>query len=59
MLEMNIYSIGKIENKEDFVCIKLDSKFMDGLKGLKDFSHVQVLWWADKADRNTIIEDNE
>ena len=57
MLEMNIYSIGKIENKEDFVCIKLDSKFKNGLKGLKDFSHVQVLWWADKADRNAILED--
>lgn len=31
MNEMKIYSIGKIENKENFVCIKLGSKFKEDL----------------------------
>jgi len=57
MNEISIYSIGKIENKEDFVCIKLDSKFKKGLIGLKDYSHVQVLWFADKAKRDILVED--
>ena len=57
MNEMKIYSIGKIENKENFVCIILDSKFIDGLIGLKDYSHIQVLWFADKADRDVLVED--
>lgn len=32
--EMKIFSIGKIENKEETVCIKLDQKYAAGLKGV-------------------------
>ena len=60
MNEMKIFSIGKIENNEGSVCIRLDQKYAEGLKGLDDYSHVQILWWADGCnnsnDRNIITE---
>lgn len=56
MNKMKIFSIGKIENKENHVCVKLDSKYAKGLKGLQGFSHVQILWWANQADRDTLSE---
>lgn len=54
MNAINILPIGKIINKENEVCIKLDPKYAPGLKGLEGFSHIQVLWWADKASRDTV-----
>ena len=60
MNEIKIYPIGKIENKEESVCIKLDAKYAEGLKGLEGYSHIQILWWADGCDneqgRNTVTE---
>ena len=50
MNEIRIYPIGKIENKEESVCVKLDPKYAEGLKGLDGYSHVQILWWADGCD---------
>ena len=47
---IKIYPIGKIENKEGSVCVKLDPKYAEGLKGLDGYSHVQILWWADGCD---------
>ena len=61
MNDMIIFSIGKIENNEKMVCIKLEDKYAKGLKGLEDYSHVQVLWWADgcdnESDRNVLLEE--
>ena len=37
MNEIKIYPIGKIENKEESVCIKLDAKYAEGLKGLEGY----------------------
>ena len=58
---MIIFSIGKIENNEKMVCIKLKEKYAKGLKGLESYSHVQVLWWADgcdnESDRNVLLEE--
>lgn len=60
MNDMKIFSIGKIVKHEETVCIKLDQSFAAGLTGLEGFSHIQVLWWADKcdnqADRSTLTE---
>ena len=50
MNEIKIYPIGKIENKEGSVCVKLDPKYAEGLKGLDGYSHIQILWWADGCD---------
>ena len=55
--------IGKISNNDEMVCIKLDAKYSEGLKGLSEYSHVQVLWWADgcdnESDRSILIEDKD
>lgn len=60
MDEIKVFSIGRIVNQEDGVCLVLEPGYAAGLKGLKDFSHVQVLWWADGCDnygdRNTLTE---
>lgn len=60
MNNMKIFSIGKIMNNDETVCIKLERKYSDGLKGLDGYSHIQVLWWADKcdnaSDRSTLTE---
>lgn len=57
---IKILPIGKIENNEKMVCIKLEKKYTGGLKGLDGYSHVQVLWWADgcdnESDRNILTE---
>ena len=47
---MKIFSNGKIVKKNDKVCIELDSKYSKGQKGLKGYSHIQVLWRADKCE---------
>ena len=60
MNDMKIFSIGKIVNNGETVCIKLDRKYSTGLRGLDGYSHIQVLWWADKcdntSDRSTLTE---
>ncbi len=42
------------------MCVKLDSKYVEGLKGLEGYSHVQILWWVDGGDnargRDFLIE---
>ena len=50
MNEMKIFSIGKIVNKKEKVYIEVDPKYLKGIKGLEGYSHIQVLWWADKCD---------
>ena len=57
MNEMKIFSIGKIVNKKEKVYIELDPKYLKGIKGLEGYSHIQVLWWADKCD-NEISRTN-
>ncbi len=57
---MKIFPIGTIENKDDKVSVVLEPKYAKGLKGLQDYSHVQILWWMDgcdnEKDRNTFVE---
>lgn len=53
MNDIKVFPIGKIENGNDEVRIVLDPMFKNGLKGLEEYSHVQVLWWADGCDNDT------
>lgn len=57
---IKVYPIGKIESGNDEMKIVLDPAYRAGLKGLRDYSHVQVLWWVDGCDndkdRGTLIE---
>lgn len=61
MNDIKVFPIGKIENENSEVRIVLDPKYRKGLKGLTEYSHVQVLWWADgcdnEKDRGTLIEE--
>ena len=60
MNSFKVFPIGIIENNEKAVRIVLDSHYAEGLKGLENFSHVQILWWADGCDnpkdRSTLTE---
>lgn len=60
MNEIKVFSIGKIVNEEENVCVKLAPEYAEGLKGLEGYSHVQILWWADgcdnETDRKTLVE---
>jgi len=60
MNEIKLFPIGKIINTDNTVSIKIDKKYAKGLDGLKEYSHAQVLWWADGCDnkisRSTLVE---
>ena len=47
MNEIKVFPIGKIINNNSEVKMILDTKYAAGLIGLKDYSHVQILWWLD------------
>jgi tRNA (adenine37-N6)-methyltransferase len=47
---MNIASIGEIIRQNNSFAVKLKSQFKDGLTGLDGYSHLNILWWADKVD---------
>jgi tRNA-Thr(GGU) m(6)t(6)A37 methyltransferase TsaA len=46
----SVYPIGYIRRKNGKAIIEILGKFIPALQQLEYFSHVQVLWWADKAD---------
>ena len=45
-----IYSIGTVGRESDTVFLKIEEDYQPGLTQLSHFSHVIVLWWADKHD---------
>lgn len=48
--EFVIQPIGHVQKSGERTLIVLEQKYQDGLLGLEDWSHVQVLWWFDKND---------
>ena len=48
--KFQINPIGSVRRKEDGVYLELDKEYAPAIKELNHFSHVQVLWWADKHD---------
>jgi tRNA (adenine37-N6)-methyltransferase len=42
--------IGRVQKSEGRTLIVLDKKYQEGLLGLEQWSHVQVIWWFDKND---------
>ena len=42
--------IGQIQKIDGRMLIVLDKKYQEGLLGLEQWSHVQVIWWFDKND---------
>lgn len=61
MNDFKIFSIGKIVNEKENVSVVLDKKYAEGLKGLREYSHVQIIWWMDgcdnESDRATLTEE--
>ncbi len=50
-LQENIlHPIGNIRKKEGEYYLKLEEAGFEVLEGLKDFSHIRILWWFDKFD---------
>jgi tRNA (adenine37-N6)-methyltransferase len=53
--------IGHVEKPQGRCLIVLDKKYQPGLLGLKQWSHVQVIWWFDKSDtpqKRSILQVN-
>ena len=48
--EFHIYPIGTIKRSEGDVCLEILEPFRPALQQLEHFSHLIVLWWADKHD---------
>ena len=46
----SVHPIGQVQKKDGRNVIVLDKKYQDGLLGLDQWSHVQVIWWFDKND---------
>lgn len=42
--------IGKIVRTDEGTFVQLNPELAQGLKGLEDYSHVNVYWWFDQAD---------
>jgi len=45
-----VHPIGRVEKKGGTTRLVLFDRFADGLKGLADWSHVNVFWWFHKND---------
>ena len=60
MNSIEVYPIGRIEEKDGTARIVLAPEYRKGLKGLDGYSHVQIIWWADGCDndvlRHTLVE---
>ena len=50
MAECKLNTIGKIVNNEGDVRLVLDKGYGPALKGLEDFSHIQILWWFSECE---------
>jgi len=45
-----IFKIGQVAMKNSKTYLEISERYSPGLKSLGEFSHVMVLWWADKFD---------
>ena len=48
--EFKVRPIGHVQKVGEQIVIVLDKKYQEGLLGLDQWSHVQVIWWFDKND---------
>ena len=57
MSKIEVHPIGRVEEDESGTRIVLNPAFGPALKGLEGYSHVQVVWWFDRAeDTDSLIE---
>ncbi|MCG8568886.1 MAG: excinuclease ABC subunit UvrA [Spirochaetes bacterium] len=48
--EQNLNKLGKTLKKQNKTIIQLDPQYVQGLTGIDQYSHVQVLFWFDRLD---------
>lgn len=53
MQDYRLKPIGKVENDEKGVFIKLAPEYISGLLALDGFSHINVIWWFSDCDNQT------
>lgn len=46
----NLAPVGRVKRAKYGVQLRIDEQFRPGLKHLDKFSHVVVIWWADRFD---------
>lgn len=46
----SVRPVGTVHAGEGSFLIEIDEPFRPALRGLSGFSHIQVLWWGDRAD---------
>lgn len=50
--KFEIESIGEVKVEDNTYSIKIDKKYLPGLKNLVGFSHLQIVWWAHLTDNS-------
>lgn len=56
MNSLELKTIGHVEIENGYK-IKVDKEYIKALKGIKDFSYIQVIYWFDKVkDTNLMVE---
>ena len=59
--KMSLKAIGQVHAGKSGYSIQLEKEYIPALQGLKDFSHIHILWWANLLDdekyRNTMTVD--
>jgi tRNA (adenine37-N6)-methyltransferase len=53
-MKFTLNSIGTVKEYGDMFCLVLKEEYRKGLIGLKGFSHLQILWWADQVDEENL-----
>jgi tRNA (adenine37-N6)-methyltransferase len=61
MSSIKISAIGEITHSEDGFAICIRRQYRDGLIALEGFSHIYIIWWANKFEesmhrKTTLIE---
>lgn len=58
MSKMEVHPIGRITCEDGEFRVVLSPEYAPAMKGLEGFSHVQVIWWFDRAQgRGTLVEE--
>lgn len=47
---MEIKEIGVIGREQGLFSVKLHRAYREGLTGIEGYSHVKIIWWADKSE---------
>lgn len=61
-MNMSLKTIGIIRVDEKGFFIEMDEIYLPALKGIEDFSHLHILWWAnafDQDDYRAIVETHK